>query len=274
MVHWVKELEIYSLFQMKAPSLNDESRTCSPLDWIHYRLYPVPVPFPLPSPTKYIYIFDQAPWPQPSAFSVLRSNPEEWITGDERARAGKALFLPSPHISGSYSFMTKPIHALTACVLSDVWCCLLPPSRPRAPGSPLLCPLLPPQLCPVYRSDRMWRWFGVGVYSYMWREWYMTEEIRWWREFLEICLRSRRPRRVNMNEGEKWMLLPLFLCVHVLFTHISFCEHTTPAVSLADPVKAVKSEGGYRWIDLPSQPFIIVCSTQANQSGFECCLWR
>lgn len=96
MVHWVKELEIYSLFQMKTPSLNDESRTCSPLDWIHYRLYPVPVPFPLPSPTKYIYIYltkppDHSPAPSPCSAPTLKSGSQE-MKG-----LGRVKLSSSPH---------------------------------------------------------------------------------------------------------------------------------------------------------------------------------
>lgn len=164
----------------------------------------------------------------------LHSNSEVWIIGDEKAKASKALLFPSPHICGSYSFMTKPIHALTAYVLTDVWCRLLPWSLQCATGS--LLPCTHPTSAYHFSSGWIWSWVSGFIHIH--------DSFDTWQqkcadggERQKICLRShvweRWPHHVNMNEGGKLMLLPVLpLSLSLLFIHISFREHTTPAVSV------------------------------------------
>lgn len=156
--------------------------------------------------------------------------------------------------------MTKPIHALTAYVPTDVWCRLLPRSPQCALGSMLPGTPHPSLFCPEYRfsSGRIWRWVWGFIHIYdsfdTWQRKYADGGER-----QEICLRShiweRWPHCVNMNEGGKLMLLHLLpplppscsLCY--LFTFHS--ASTQPPRFLCQTWQ-MQSEGGYRWIWLPS----------------------
>lgn len=152
--------------------------------------------------------------------------------------------------------MTKPIHALTAYVPTDVWYRLPPRSRQCAPGVPTALPTTPPPplrpspswFCPEYRfcSGRMWRlvWGFIHICDGFdtWQRKYADGG-----EWQEICLRShvweRWPHRVNMNEGEKLMLLPLLplslllsLALSVIYSHFIHWAHN-PCGSSVRPGK-------------------------------------
>lgn len=90
-------------------------------------------------PVWNLFISTSPPFPPPFFTRTLKCGSQEM----KRLRRVK-LFFPSPHISGSYSFMTKPIHALTAYVPTDVWCRLPPRSRQCTLGSLLPCTPPPP----------------------------------------------------------------------------------------------------------------------------------
>lgn len=153
--------------------------------------------------------------------------------------------------------MTKPIHALTAYVPTDVWRCLLPRSRQCAPGS--LLPFTPP-FCPEYRfsSDRMWRWVGEGVIHICdsFDTWQRKYADGGWapRNLFKITrLRAMAPpreyewrREINATASPS----PLALCYLFTFHSVS----TQPLRCLCQTWQ-MQGEGSYRWIWLPPLSF-------------------
>lgn len=196
----------------------------------------------------------------------LHSNSEVWIIGDEKAKASKALLFPSPHICGSYSFMTKPIHALTAYVLTDVWCRLLPWSLQCATGS--LLPCTHPTSAYHFSSGWIWSWVSGFIHIH--------DSFDTWQqkcadggERQKICLRShvweRWPHHVNMNEGGKlmlWPVLPLSLSRCYLFTFHSVS--TQPLQFLSDQANA---EGGWLQMNMITLSVFPDSRVEGNQSG-------
>lgn len=95
--------------------------------------------------------------------NLFTSQSRLWIRGDEKAKASKAFVFPSPHISASYSFMTKT-HSRSDS-LRPCWC-MASPSDAAVPES--LPPPISAWLCPHhdYKACRLWR-LGLGFIIYI-----------------------------------------------------------------------------------------------------------
>lgn len=178
--------------------------------------------------------------------------------------------------------MTKPIHALTAYVPTDVWCRLLPRSPHCAPGS--LLPGTPTHswVCPEYRfsSGRIWRRICGVIHIH---DSYDT----WWGKYAygverqEICLRShtqeRWPHYVNGWRREiNAIAFPpssssstLSVCLSLCYLY-TFHSASTQPLRLICQTWRMQSEAGYRWIRLPSlsSPDLrAVCNTVWDGKG-------